>query len=423
MKKDFRWPKGFLWGAATAAHQVEGGNTNNWTAFELERAPQLARTAAERYQSFAIWPDIKDAAGQPDTYVSGLSTDHFRRYKEDITIMQELNFTTFRCSIEWSRCEPKEGVWDAAAFAHYKSYLNDLRAAGITPILTLYHWTHPLWFEEKGAFARAKNIAYFERFAAKVAKELGMLIPYVCTINEPDTVMMQGYVMGNHAPGKKQPLTAMWVYRNLLRAHKRVYKLWKKVRPDTMVGMTKQFAHVAPANQKVSSRIAARLDYALRDDFIMQIVRRRSDFIGVQFYFCDRYDGFRLAHQNDVPHSDLDWPMRPRMLEPILKRVERYGLPIIVTETGLADMHDQYRAGWIDDTIESVKRALAAGVDIRGYVYWSLLDNFEWAEGNWPRFGLVEIDYEHKRNRIIRPSARHYADVIRSAKATEKERA
>jgi beta-glucosidase len=151
------WPKDFLWGAATAAHQVEGNNVNNWTRFELEHATELAKSARERYKDFAMWPEIKQLVTNPDNYVSGLATDHYRRYREDFDIMQSLHFNAFRFSIEWSRCEPKEGKWDAEAFAHYRVYIRELKARGITPVMTLYHWTHPRWFEEKGAFARAKN--------------------------------------------------------------------------------------------------------------------------------------------------------------------------------------------------------------------------------------------------------------------------
>lgn len=409
------WPKDFLWGAATAAHQVEGNNVNNWSRFELERAAELAKSAPARYKDFAVWPEIKSLVTDPDNYVSGLSTDHYRRYREDFDSMQSLNFNAFRFSIEWSRCEPKEGKWDAEAFAHYRVYIRELKARGITPVMTLYHWTHPLWFDAKGGFARRKNTAYFVRFAKKVAKELGEDVPYVCTINEPDTVMMQGYVVGNHAPGHKQPLMAFRVYLHLLAAHKKVYTAWKQIHPTAQVGLTKQFAHVAPANDKFTSKLATRLDYFVRDDMVMRYIRRRSDFIGAQFYFTDRYDGFAFAG-SDLPRSDLNWPMQPENLEPILKRLGKWRVPIIVTETGLADMHDSYRKHWIQQTIMSVRRTHEAGVPIVGYLYWSLLDNFEWAEGRWPRFGLIAVDYENGRKRTIRPSAQYYAKIIAEAR-------
>lgn len=414
----FTWPDGFLWGAATSAHQVEGNNVNNWSVFELAHAAERARGAEARYHDFAIWPDIKELATDPDNYVSGLASDHYRRYHEDFEIAAELGFNAFRFSIEWSRLEPKAGRWDAEAFAHYHTYIRAMKARGLEPVMTLYHWTHPLWFEQKGAFASGSNIKYFLRFVDKVAREFGEDVHIICTVNEPDTVMMQGYVEGTHAPGMRHALTALRVYHNLLKSHKKAYAIWKQRYPEAFVGMTKTFAHVGSAGKRLSSRVAVRLDYFFRDDVTVRYVRRRTDFLGVQFYFTDRYDGFGLTG-SDLPVSDLNWGMQPENLELILKRLGRYRVPLIVTETGVADMHDRYRTHWLQQTIISVRRALEAGVDMRGYLHWSFMDNFEWAEGRWPRFGLVEIEYERGLKRQVRKSARYYAEVIEKARRSE----
>lgn len=415
--KKFKWPKGFLWGSATAAHQIEGGNINNWSVWELQTASQRARSAKREYGTLPMWSEIEDQATNPDNYISGATTDHYRRYAKDFDILEALGLNAFRFSIEWSRLEPEEGKWDSTALEHYRRYVQDLRKRGIEPVLTLYHWTVPVWFAEKGGFEKSKNIAYFLRFSQHVLSELGEDIRYIVTVNEPDTVAAQGYLILNHPPGEYSVVKAVAVYLNLIRAHKKIYKMAKKMNTNFIVGYSKTYAYVAAADKRLLSRVIVRLDNFFRDDVAILFVGKSTDYLGVQFYFTDYYEGRRVVHRNDQV-TDMGWDRQPQNLEHVLKRLAWCKKPLIVTETGLADRSDRWRQDWIEKTIASVQQALRAGVDVRGYLYWSLLDNFEWAYGKWPAFGLVEVDYEHGYRRKIRSSARYYAAVIKQARSS-----
>lgn len=415
MSKKFVWPEGFLWGAATASHQVEGGNVNNWSKWELQTAKENAKMAESRLGWLESWPRIKSLAVNPDNYVSGLATDHQRRFREDFDIMEELHLNAFRFSIEWSRIEPEEGVWNIHGIEYYRTYIRELRRRGIEPAVTLYHWSVPLWFSEKGGFEKGKNIHYFVRYCQKVLEELGADIRVIFTINEPDTVAYMGYSLAEHPPAIKSLGKLVVVYFNLLRAHKKVYKIAKAINPEFEVGFVKTYAYVRPADKRWSSRFMARFDYFLRDDIALAFVGKQTDILGINYYFTDLYSGWKRT-MPDAPRSDLGWTMTPENLERVLMRVGRKHVPLIITETGVADKQDAYRRNWIHKTILSVQRALQAGVVIKGYFHWTLMDNFEWAFGRWPAFGLVDIDYEHGRKRTIRPSARYYAAIIEKAR-------
>lgn len=415
--RGYKWPKGFLWGAATSAHQVEGGNINNWSVWELQTAKKRAKSARRLLGKLPLWPEIGELVTDPDNYVSGAAVDHYRRYEEDFEIIEKLGLNAFRFSIEWSRIEPEEGAWNIAALEHYREYIKSLRRRHIEPVLTLYHWTVPLWFADNGGFEKSKNIAHFVRFSERLLRELGTDIRYIVTVNEPDTVAAQSYLMLEHPPGQRSAIKAVAVYVNLLRAHKKVYKMAKKLNKDYMVGYSKTFSHVMAADDSVISRLMVRLDNLFRDDMSIRFVGRLTDFIGVQFYFTDQYRGWHLVRDNEHI-TDMGWDRQPQNLEHVLKRLAWCRKPLIITETGLADQHDKWRKEWIEQTIVSVQQALKAGVDIRGYLYWSLLDNFEWAYGRWPAFGLIGVDYEHGLKRTIRPSARYYAAVVKKALAS-----
>ena len=406
------FPKSFLWGAATSAHQVEGGNYNNWTVWELENAKSLAKSAQYKLRDLPVWGDVQREATRPDNYVSGRAIDHYNRYESDFDIVRKMNLNAFRFSIEWSRIEPDEGVWDVTEIEHYKKYIKALRARGIEPIVTLYHWTVPVWFAKKGAFERSRNVEYFVRFAEKVLEELGTDLRYIVTINEPDTVASHGYYTQEHPPQKRSLLKMFWVYRNHLRAHKKIYSLAKKRSRRFKVGFVKSYAHTVRGDDRFSTRLAVWLDQLVRDRLVLGYVGRRQDFIGVNYYFSDTYKGFQIVHEGQAV-SDLGWELYPEGLEHVLVRLGRYKKPLYILETGVADMRDQHRREWLNKTIVSMQRARKAGVDIRGYMHWSMFDNFEWAYGHWPRFGLIGIDYESDLKRVPRKSAAYYAMVVK----------
>lgn len=417
MQKQF--PKSFLWGASTSAHQVEGGNHNNWTIWELENARALAKAAVYKIGHLPVWPEIKNEASRPENYVSGSAIDHYNRYEADFDIIRKMNLNAFRFSIEWSRVEPDEGVWDAAAIEHYKHYITALKKRGIEPLVTLYHWTVPVWFSKRGAFARAGNIKYFVRFAEKIVEELGRDIRIITTVNEPDTVAGAGYYLQEHPPAEHSFLKMIWVFRNHLKAHKRVYAIIKKRSRRFKVGFVKIYSYYKPENDKKTGRFMAWLAQFLLNTLPLWYVGRKQDFIGVNYYHTDRFDGLRwhssiyYNDHSDEPASDLGWSMYPENLEHVLVKLGRYKKPVYVMETGVADKNDQYRKAWLNGTVRSVGAAIAAGVDVRGYLHWSLFDNFEWAFGKWPRFGLIGIDYDDNLKRKPRPSARYYAAFVK----------
>lgn len=428
-----QFPKRFLWGVATSAHQIEGGTHNNWSVWELENAKSLAKAAEYKIGDLPSWPLIKKEACSPDNYVSGRAIDHFHRYEKDFDILKKMHLNAFRFSIEWSRIEPTEGVWDIEAIDHYRRYLNALKKRGIEPLVTLYHWTVPVWFAEKGAFAKARNIDYFVRFAEKVLLELGPELRYITTINEPDTVVSLGYWFQEHPPYKHNFLQGLWVYRNHLKAHKRVFTLGTSISRRFKIGFVKNYVHIQPADDRRLSRYMAKLDLLVRDGAVLRYVGRKTHFIGVNYYFTDYYSGFKLligqrshftndlakqqaARLDELPVSDLGWSMEPENLEPVLRRLAKYKKPLIVMETGVADARDEFRKDWLNGTIRAVHNALRAGVPVQGYLYWSGFDNFEWAYGRWPRFGLIGIDYEHDLKRVPRRSALYYAAVVKKAK-------
>lgn len=413
-KPALNFPKRFFWGAATSSHQVEGSTHNQWSVWELENAKSLAHAAEYKLGELPIWPEVKGEASSAENYVSGPAVDHYGQYEQDFDIVKDLNLNAFRFSIEWSRLEPEEGRWDPSAIKHYRDYLMALKKRGIEPFVTLYHWTVPTWFAAKGGFENSGNIKYFVRYAEKVLMELGEYMRYVTTINEPDTVVGHGYFLQEHPPQSHSWLKGVIVYRNLLAAHKRVYVMGKKMSRRFQIGFTKSYAYVYPGDSERLSRIATRLDYLVRDDIVMGYVGKKTDYYGVNYYFTDRYIGLKIDNSNEQPQNDLGWGMQPDNIEHVLTRIGRRHprVPIIITESGVADRHDTYRKWWIAHSLQAMGNAIKTGVRVEGYMHWSLLDNFEWAYGRWPRFGLIAIDYKTLK-RTPRPSAMWYGSVVK----------
>lgn len=406
------FPKRFFWGASTSAHQVEGGNHNQWTVWELENANMLAQKARYQAKYLPRWDEIEKEATDPGNYVSGMATDHYNRYPEDFAYLKAMNMNAFRFSIEWSRIEPQEGAWSVEAIQHYREYLQALQAKGIEPFVTLWHWTMPTWFVEKGGFEKRANIQYFVRFADKVMQELGKDFRYIITINEPDTYMAQSYVVGNWPPMQQHKLTAFWVYLNLAKAHREVYKVAKRRSRKFIVGMAKNSVHQYAGDDAFISKLSAAVSTYGADTFFLNRVRRKLDFIGVNYYFTNRFLGYRVHNPNEKL-SDLGWDMQPQNIEFVLERLwEKYKIPLIVTENGVADQSDDLRKWWITQTLIAMHKALQKGVKLQGYLHWSLLDNFEWASGFWPRFGLLAVDYKTKK-RHPRDSAKWFAKIIK----------
>jgi beta-glucosidase len=416
-----KFPSGFLWGASTSAHQVEGGNHNNWTVWELENAAQLAKNAKERVGFMPLWNEIKEKAQNPENYVSGKGVDHYNLYKEDFSILKSLNMNALRFGIEWSRLEPEEGQWNQEAIAHYHEYINELDKQGIEPILNIWHMTLPVWFAEKGGFKRRANLKYFDRYVQKLSQEYGNKLRYVITLNEPNVYATFCYFVPDPTAGTTWPpsernvFTLLRVYWNLVTAHKNAYKIIKKAHHNTQVGLAIQLGNIqAKRPHNIFDELSTKIMRYGWNWWFLRRVRKYQDFVGFNYYFTDYYTGLFKRENPHVPLNNLGWYMEPEGLYPILLRVwSRYKKPIIITENGVADMHDEYRRWWIEETIVALQRAQSEGVELKGYFHWSLLDNFEWAVGWWPKFGLVSVDRQHGMKRQVRPSAKWFAEVIK----------
>jgi beta-glucosidase len=413
-EKDFQkiFSRKFLWGAATAAHQVEGGNYNQWTVWELENAKVRSAQAEYQYDDWDNWPQIKRYAIDPNNYVSGKLANHYARYDEDFDLLQKMHMNAFRFSIEWSRIEPSEGVWSAKEIGHYKDYIDDLNRRGIEPIVTLFHFTLPVWFAEKGGFEKRSNVKYFNRFAKKIVSELGPRLKYIITINEPEGYAISSYYFQDWPPALRNPYKFWRVLNNLALAHRQSSKIIHSLSSRYKVSIAKNSTYSYPGDNTWLSRISAKIMQYFQDDYFIKKIIKSCDFLGVNYYQSNRFCGSRV-HNPDKKLSDLNWDMQPADVQFTLERLYgKYKKPILITENGLADSDDKDRKWWITETIIAMQRAIKNGVKLQGYLHWSLIDNFEWAYGRWPRFGLAEINYR-TGERKLRPSAQWFGRVIK----------
>ena len=402
----------FLWGASTSAHQVEGNTYNQWTVWELDHAKARAAQAEYHLHDQDSWERIRTQAKSPENYVSDDATDHFSRYEEDFDLLTAMNMNAYRFSIEWSRIEPEEGRWDAGAIAHYNRYLAALKQRNIEPMVTLFHFTLPVWFAEKGGFEKRANVKYFIRYAEKIIHELGKDIKFIITINEPEVYATESYYLANWPPSKNSKFLWWRVVNNLAYAHKQAAKTIHGMNRRYKVSIAKNSCYFYAGDDAWLSRVSANLMQYFQDDYLLKKVYKHCDFLGVNFYFSNRVYGYRI-HTPDERVSDLGWDLSPADIQHALERVhEKYQLPIIVTENGLADGEDAHRQWWLTQTLSGMQKAMDNGVKLEGYFHWSLLDNAEWAFGKWPRFGLVAVDYASKK-RTIRPSAKWFGKVIK----------
>ncbi|MEK7151874.1 MAG: glycoside hydrolase family 1 protein [Patescibacteria group bacterium] len=416
-KKALQFPKGFLWGAATSAHQVEGGNTNDWSEWEKEHAERFAEEAKKHWEPWQQerFPEMFD----PANYISGKAADHYHRYEEDFDIAKSLGHNAHRFSIEWSRIEPEEGKFDTKEIEHYRQVIQALKKRGLEPFVTIWHWPLPLWLAEKGGWEAPGATMYFERYAAKLASLFKDDVRFWITINESQIYALHGYTTGEWPPGKKNVFLYFWVIHKIIGAHKKAYQAIKSLAPLAQVGVaTHNIYFEAHQNTFINRMLKKAVDWWWNDYFLNKI-SRYQDFVGLNNYLHNRID-YGFNKNENMKLSDMGWELYPEALYYTLMGLKKYHVPVYVMESGLADADDSRREWFIKALVEQVYRANKSGVDVRGFLYWSLLDNFEWDKGFWPRFGLVEIDYQ-TLERKIRPSARAYAEICRSNSLIQKE--
>jgi beta-glucosidase len=416
-----RFPEDFLWGVSTAAHQVEGNNSNQWS-------------------------DWEDAGRIKSGDECGKACDWWNNAERDFDIAQELGLKALRLSLEWSRIEPEEGCFDAQALQRYREMLEGLHQRGIEPIVCLHHFTHPRWFEERGAFLRQDASQIFERFARAVTTAVGDLCRFWVTFNEPNVYAACGYVLGEFPPGRRgQIFNALRVNRIQAQAHVLAYRAIHELVPDAKVGWAQHYVVFEPEGGIVDRWIARLLDrlfnrvfFELIEDgrfaFPLGVFNGREsnrksccDFVGLNVY--SRFHvAFDLRHMRTlftrlfvpqhVPQGDpgVENPYGeayPQAITQAVKRAARLGKPIYIMENGVPDAEDRIRPWLIVNVLQEMHRLIEQGYDIRGYLHWTLTDNFEWNEGWRLRFGLVALDPD-TQDRTLRSSAKLFSEIARS---------
>jgi len=382
-----KFPKGFLIGAASAAHQVEGNNINSdWWYWEQQgKVPK-----------------------------SGDCTDHYNRFDEDFKLAADLGLNSMRISIEWARIEPKEGQWDGAAVEHYRKVLKSMKSHGLTRVVTLWHWTLPQWLSSKGGFENPESVHAFARFTWFIVKNLGSEVDLWMTLNEPEIHAGLGYQQGVHPPFKKDLYASYKVLQNLIKAHKIAFHTIKQTYPKAMVGIAKNSSYYEPYKKNILNRMVVFFADRISNHYFLEKIKNHLDFIGVNYYFYNRihvdlkgyhemnfnFGQGQLTLKDSTDRSDMGWLLYPKGLYYLLLDLKKYKKPIYITENGLADAADSRRGKYLREVLTWVQKAIAQGVDVRGYLHWALTDNYEWTQGFGPRFGLIEIDYTTQARKV-----------------------
>jgi beta-glucosidase len=406
MTAAYRVPDAFLWGAATSGHQVEGDNRHSdwWAWEESGRLP----------------------------YRSGKACRHLELYPQDFALARSLGHNAHRLGIEWARIEPEPGRVDEAALDHYAAVLASARADGLEPVVTLHHFVAPAWFTERGGWQQSDAPELFAAHVGRVARAFAGKVRWWITFNEPTVWAKHAYVTGDWPPCVRgqwgQSLKGL---RGMMRAHRLAHAAIHAVRADAMVGFTHSAPNVVPSNPASPlDRVAARLrDYGL-NDFLFRLLgaspRRWLDFLGVNYYcrqvvrWAPRGRAVLLGEDDLRPRpgetrrfSDIGWEIWAPGFTAVLRKLSRLGVPLLVTENGIATDDEALRAEYLVTHLHAMGEAMRGGVDVRGYLYWSLLDNYEWTEGFAPHFGLCAVDYATQERRP-RPIASLYAETCRS---------
>jgi len=406
---DDLFPKGFYFGTSTSSHQVEGGNHNNWTEWEKLNASRLAHKS-KKYKKLPSWPLIKKDAKNPENYISGIAADYWNRFEEDLDLAKEMGTNAYRFSVEWSRVEPEKGKFDVEVLNHYRAMICAMRERKLEPFLTVWHFTLPLWLSAQGG-ARSKDFPkYIARYAGKLAQEFGNDVKFWITMNEPEIFARNSYLFGMWPPQKDNPFTYFKVLKNLVRAHREIHRAIRSSAENTFIGLSTDPTYFESAGSKWDNWLTAKAKYYW-NDWLLDRVVKDLDFIGLNYYFHSRINLIPNRNPNEKV-SDMGWELYPRGLEKILLEFARHGKPIYITESGLADERDVNRSWFIRESLTAVKSAIKKGVDVCGYFHWSLLDNFEWDKGFWPKFGLVEVN-RRTLKRTPRPSAEIYKSIIK----------
>ncbi|KPK45715.1 MAG: hypothetical protein AMK74_02625 [Nitrospira bacterium SM23_35] len=403
----------FLWGVATSAFQLEGSPHADW----------------------ASWDSILSSA--PEV------TNHYALYKKDLRLLKDLGVNAYRFSVEWSRIQPKENLWDEEAISHYQEIIDILRESNIEPMVTIHHFTHPLWFIKKYPWHESRSVEKFMAFARKVFSSISG-VKYWITFNEPYVLILGGYLEGCMPPGITDISLAVRAMENILICHGKTYDMIHETMPSALVSVAHNMAALAPWKRwnpldRLLAKIAKHFyNHSLLDAFLTGTlrvkfpfgravhlsvpVRNKLDFFGVNYYtrVHMRFNPFRkmaveLRHRDIDGHglTDMGWEIHPHGLEKVLNYASTLNVPIIITENGIATHNDRARIKFMKGHIDVLERCLKKGADVRGYFYWSLIDNYEWLQGLDARFGLYNVDF-NTMERTPTKAALYYSYLIKS---------
>jgi beta-glucosidase len=413
MAEDLRFPDGFYWGTATSSHQVEGNNTKNqWWAWEQE------------------------GGHIEDNTVSGIACDHYNRYDEDFALSKDFGHNSHRFSIEWSRIEPEEGVWDEKEVEHYRKVLESLHNHGLVPFVTLHHFTNPVWFEEIGGWTSERAPELMARYAGYMAKQLGDAVPFWLTINEPPVLPAAQYIAGVFPPQKRDMGLARLAARHILMSLGTMHAaIRENAQHNPKIGPVINMTYVMPASDSPEDHAAATMmdNYwnafwldGIRDGVIgapwgdgeeVPGLKGAWDLMGLNFYsrsVVAASRGIMGLRQVSPPEgaetSTMGWEVYPEGFYQCIRRLKQYGIPVYITENGIGTDDDEQRISYLVRHLYQVKRALDEGVDVRSYLHWCQQDNFEWARGYAQKFGLFSTE-GGTLNRVPKPSAYFFKDV------------
>lgn len=429
----------FQWGSATSAAQIEG-------AYDVDG------------KGLSIWDQFCAEPGKiNDASDIRVACDHYHRYRDDVNLMQGLGLDAYRFSVAWARVQPLgRGAWNEAGFSFYERLLNALGDAGIRPHLTLYHWDLPAALQEEfGGWESREIVPLFAEYAAEVARRFGDRVASIATLNEPWCVATLGYEVGQFAPGKKDRALSLQVSHHLMMAHGAAVKAMRAV-TEVPLGVVLNHTPAFAAEDVEADRKAARIDDGLNVRWYMDpifrgqypadildhlhsdapevqagdlsLIHQPIDFLGINFYtrsFISTQKPPKTA-PGKLGFTDMGWEVYPKALTQHLVRISREYAPppIFITENGMANadklvggcVADVERIQYVSEHIRALAVAVELGVDVRGYFYWSLLDNFEWNSGYTKRFGMFHVDYA-TQERVAKDSALWYRDFIAAFKS------
>ncbi|WP_028842309.1 glycoside hydrolase family 1 protein [Thermodesulfovibrio yellowstonii] len=405
--------KDFLWGVATSAFQLEGSPYADWSTWD---------------SIFSLNPKI---------------TNHYELYREDIRLIKNLGVNSYRFSIEWSRIQPSEDYWNKEVVRHYQKIINLLNENNIKPMITIHHFTHPVWFITKYPWHKKKSIDKFMEYVERLIENINN-VDYWLTFNEPYLLILGGYIEGCIPPGYHNLNLALKAMKNIFICHRQIYDLLHLKNKNSMVSIAHNMAVFAPwikcnPFDRLLAKIAKRFyNHSIIEGFMdgkislpipfrktMEIevpIKGKLDFFGINYYtrVHMRFNPLRklfieFRHRDIDGHglTDMGWEIYPKGLKKVLKYASKLNVPLIITENGIATKDDNKKMKFIKAHVDVIENAISEGIDVRGYFYWSLIDNYEWLHGLDARFGLYRVDFKTYR-RIPTKAAAFYSYIINS---------